>query len=70
MSKFREIVAETFNRVNKRDGHNNNKGTDSSGTVDSAMNDKNRKDKNHYVSISLIAENFEGNYISCHDFVN
>lgn len=70
MSKFREIVAETFNRVNKRDGHNSNKGTDSSGTVDSAMNDKNRKDKNHYVSISLIAENFEGNYISCHDFVN
>lgn len=69
MSKFREIVAETFNRINKRDGHYS-KSTDSSGNTDSAMNDINRKDKNHYVSISLIAENFEGNYISCHDFIN
>lgn len=65
MSKFREIVAETFNRINKRDSNNT---TDSSGNKD--MKDKTRKDKNHYVSISLIAENFEGNYISCHDFIN
>lgn len=42
MSKFREIVAETFNRINKRDSNNT---TDSSGNKD--MNDKTRKDKNH-----------------------
>lgn len=49
MSKYREIVADTFKSVNKTKFTDNYNGKDKRG------------EKNHYVSISLIAENYEGN---------